>query len=158
MPFTQGLWMVFVCHEKQFPGGRPTVKQIMAAFRVLLGFGFQISLPSKLLFPLRYPQCSFFFFLPIPAILSREISFCDIRRSVRPKTTFYTRSHLMSRMLLPCATQFLWKLTAHTIYYFNSWKDFCSEYSVTSCPNWRTIEKNAGFLLHAVCFPNLTFQ
>ena len=25
MPFTQGLWMVFVCHEKQLPGGVPGV-------------------------------------------------------------------------------------------------------------------------------------
>ena len=34
MPFTQGLWIIFVCHEKQFPEllrGRRMGKQIMSA-------------------------------------------------------------------------------------------------------------------------------
>ena len=31
MPFTRGLWTGFVCHEKQFPGDRPTEKQMISA-------------------------------------------------------------------------------------------------------------------------------
>ena len=44
MPFTQGLWIVFVCPEKQFPCSQPMGKQIISALRKQTSAGHGASL------------------------------------------------------------------------------------------------------------------